>query len=470
MSYKNKYYNRSGSIGFNRSYSSGYSKTYGYSTSYKRDREDSYSDWNWGSFGSYFYDEDDDKDLYIKSHEGYFTPKTIDVERAIDWKNNTKKNRDLIKEMSRFFYYKMLDDKSYFDEKFNDLSKLDESAVEMFKAKESFYNDLWDKYVPGFSPMEKAMSIYRGMQKLSGNNAKEFSAEDMGDLQGLIDFDDEIYKDADYNELLDTNHFSKKYRFEILDLLSLVKNLGSEFKVQKEVEEKLVANSSIIAKKIMRDYSQMHNIELYQRLMPTFNLKLLTKDLIVNVPVERTEHKQKIIILLDYSGSMNTPEKQKWVVAVLIDRLRYAMREEAEVFFSYFLHDVSYMHFHHIYNKQTALDFWAKFSTAPNGGDTRAGVMVEKIGKEIENKKFFNLKDVDLSEEKPEILILSDGQDSVKTKEFTYKTNALSIIDGPNQELQSLCLDNGGKYVYIDFYNINTVNKQGTQTIKHKKV
>ena len=62
---------------------------------------------------------------------------------------------------------------------------------------------------------------------------------------------------------------------------------------------------------------------MYQKLFPNFQSKLLTKDLVVNVPVERTEKKQKIIIILDFSGSMDDREKQDWVNALLIDRFRY---------------------------------------------------------------------------------------------------------------------------------------------------
>jgi uncharacterized protein with von Willebrand factor type A (vWA) domain len=48
--------------------------------------------------------------------------------------------------------------------------------------------------------------------------------------------------------------------------------------------------------------------------------------------VQIGEKKQKIIILLDYSGSMNNTPKQIWVNAILIDRFRYVI-QGAEVFF-----------------------------------------------------------------------------------------------------------------------------------------
>jgi len=129
----------------------------------------------------------------------------------------------------------------------------------------------------------------------------------------------------------------------------------------------------------------------------------------VNVPVDRKEQIQKIIILLDYSGSMCEEQKQIWVNAILIDRFKYVMRGEAEVFFSYFVHDPEQLHFQHIKNREDVINFWQTFSNSPNGGGTKVGDMVEHVAKEIADRKLHNLN-VDLSEEKPEILIINDGR------------------------------------------------------------
>lgn len=64
------------------------------------------------------------------------------------------------------------------------------------------------------------------------------------------------------------------------------------------------------------------------------------------------------------------------------------------------------------------------------------------------NKKLFNL-DIDLSHEKPEILIICDGNDSVKTN-VNWKTNAIALSQD-NKELEMLCKDSGGKYVSIPY-------------------
>ena len=63
------------------------------------------------------------------------------------------------------------------------------------------------------------------------------------------------------------------------------------------------------------------------------------------------------------------------------------IKEECEIFFSYFLQDVSEFRFHHVFNRESALKFWKSFSTRPNGGDTAVGSIITSIKNEIQNKK-----------------------------------------------------------------------------------
>jgi uncharacterized protein with von Willebrand factor type A (vWA) domain len=215
-----------------------------------------------------------------------------------------------------------------------------------------------------------------------------------------------------------------------------------------EIDEKIVSNSDIYAKKMMRDYAQIAQVDLYQKLFPNFPVKLLTKDLVVNVPVDRKEQKQKIIIILDFSGSMDEEFKQDWVNAILIDRFKYVMKGEAEVFFSYFIHNPEQMHFQHIHDRDSVIKFWQTFSNEPNGGTTEVGQMVERIADEVKRKRLMNL-DIDLSEEKPEILVINDGQDSIGTNEFPYKVNAICLGE-TNKQLRELCIATKGKQVDVD--------------------
>lgn len=463
MSYYNDWYgnNRGGKSSSNRSagfkygsyyeddyyggsnyYGNNYGSSYGYGGSYN---------WNWGTFGYSSLVEDVDDDLYIKAHESYFTPKDTEISKKLTRGNDTKQNRKLIKEFSRFFYHKMIGEKDYFDEKYSDESSLSESELEQLSAKKQTYDELWEKFIPGYSPLEQALSFFNELER-NKPDGEELDAERIKELmdKDTFGFNQEVYMDPIINELLDMNEKAKDNKIQIMNFISLIKNFGSEFKVEKEIEEKIVANSNIISKKIMRDYSQISMVDMYQKLLPNYKAKMLTKDLVVNVPVDKTEHKQKIIILLDYSGSMWDEMKQKWVLAIMIDRLRYVIKGEAEIYFSYFVNDPKHLDFHHIHDKRSAIEFWQQFSTEPNGGDTRLGDMINYINDEINvHHRLHNLS-IDLSSEKPEVLAINDGQDSIKTDQFVYKTNAISLIDAANTELKDLCLKNNGKYVFVE--------------------
>jgi translation initiation factor 2 beta subunit (eIF-2beta)/eIF-5 len=382
-------------------------------SSYYYDDEDDYygsynsEKWNWGSYNTGFTTEDEDDSLFIKPHESYSTPKNYDIEAKLNFKANTKNNRDLIKEMARFFYYKLLEEKEYFHDKYADPDTLDEKDKGIYDHKKSYYDDLWDKEIPGYSPLEKALFVFSQVQDKVGPDKGTVTPKEMEQVIKTIKVNMEDYNDPVLNELLELNEFSKKKKFNILNKISMIKNLGSEFKIQKEIEERIVPNSQVIVKKLMRDFSQVYSADLYQRLMPDFPVKLLTKNLVVNVPIDRTEHKQKIIVLVDFSGSMADESKQEWVNALMIDRLRYCIKEEAELYFSYFVHRTSDLMFTHIHNRETAIKFWAGFSNHPNGGTTAIGTMVNYVKDQIDKKRLHNLN-VDLSEEMPEILIVND--------------------------------------------------------------
>ncbi len=169
--------------------------------------------------------------------------------------------------------------------------------------------------------------------------------------------------------------------------------------------------------------------------------------------------------MLDFSGSMDEDEKQIWVNAILIDRFRYVMKGEAEVFFSYFIHDNKDLKFQHIKDREDVIKFWQTFSNDPNGGTTAIGELVEYVAKQVtEEKKLHNL-DIDLSEEKPEILIINDGQDRVHSEKFPYKVNAISLIEFSDQ-LKDLCVATNGKQVKVEYGDVVTAySKQGEQII-----
>jgi uncharacterized protein with von Willebrand factor type A (vWA) domain len=416
----------------------------------------------WGSFSFSWGNEDNNDDLFVKDPVNYLTPTTSEIRKKVHAPKQT--SVDTIKELARVCYFKMIDEKDYVAEQFID------SEDSEHQQRKALYDSIFDQFIPGFTPLEQAISIYlkmKGGKEYDEDGNKRDNDDDELDMKKGLDFDRQLYSDPHINEQLDLNDLSRDRKMEIMNHLSLVGQFGSEFKVEKEISEKIVANSDEYATMIMRDYSQIHMMNLCQKVYPNFRSKFLTKDLTVSVPVDRKEQIQKIIIILDYSGSMGYDQKQIWVNAILIDRFKYVMKGEAEVFFSYFVDSVEDLQFQHIKDRDDVIAFWQTFSNDPNGGNTEVGDMVEHISNEITRGTLCNL-DVNLSEERPEILVINDGQDSIGTDKFPYKVNAVSLMSFSN-ELKDLCLNTGGKQIevteedYVFTYSVEA----GKQELKY---
>jgi uncharacterized protein with von Willebrand factor type A (vWA) domain len=163
--------------------------------------------------------------------------------------------------------------------------------------------------------------------------------------------------------------------------------------------------------------------------------------------MDKTELKQKIIVCLDFSGSMCDEFKQEWVVSIIMDRLKYVYKEECEIFFTLYLkHLVGSIQY--INNKESALNFIRGFSTRPNGGNTNIGNVVQELDTKIARG---TLGGIDLKGEKPEILIIADGQDH--PGEITkYKTNIITIVQY-NEKMKNFALSTGGLYANINLSN-----------------
>lgn len=442
------------------SYRNGYSSKYG---------KYSYGGSSWGFWNSWGAIEEDNSHLIVREPENYTTPTTVDI-RAKTTTAWQVSHMDQIKELARICYFKMISDKNYFVEKYQDFDNLpDELKAEVANKKE-FYDAIFDNFIPGFTPLEQAINIFNRMSN-QANGEVDKSKLDMSMDENTLVFDRELYSDPNINDQLELNKLSQKYKIDILNHLSVIGDLGQQFKVEKEVEEKIVSNSDTLVPKMMRDYAQIANIQLYQKMFPNFAAKLMTKDLVVTIPVDRKEKKQKIIIILDYSGSMDDTAKQIWVNALLIDRFKYVMKEEAEVFFSYFVSSTKTMEFTHLKDRNDVLNFWAKFSNHPDGGTTRVGSMVQYINTEIHTYHKLHNLNIDLSKENPEILVINDGQDHIDSDSFPHKVNAVCVEDH-NQQLQDLCLETEGKYVHVDIYGmwnkkntITTYSKEGKQIL-----
>lgn len=393
-----------------------------------------WSAFNWNTY--YSKSKDDDTNLFAKEPESYITPTNEQIAKEV--KVYMDESYILIKEAARVCYFKMLDDKDY-------INPNCQISSDEYQRKKDLYDSIYETYLPGTNPLEQAIAVYWQVTD------KEARANRVKDSQRrsshTVDFKREDYADPTINHQLEDNYLSRRYKLDILNKISILGDLGNQFKVEKEVGEYEVPFSDVNKTRLMKNYEELDRIDLYQRAFPNFDLKFYTKDLFVTVPVSNTERKQKIIILLDFSGSMSELEKQQWVNAILVDRFRYVIKGEAEIFFSFFVSSTSELRFHHIATAEDVNQFWKEFSNDPNGNTTNIGRIVDYVAKEVAKGKLHNLK-IDLSQDRPEILIINDGQDSVDQERFNYKVNAISLMEF-SDELKDLCLATTGKQVQI---------------------
>ena len=417
-----------------------------------------WSNWSYGSFLNYG-NSDDNSNLMVKEPENYLTPTNVQINAKCNYW--TGKDIKLVKELARVCYFKMIGDKDYLSEDYAS-ENCGSINPDTWREKKDIFDNVYETYIPGFTPLEQAVNFqHRLKDEESHRNRKSAGQKNKS---RKIEFKRSDYADHILNDQLDKNRLNKNNKMDILNKISIIGDLGTQFKVEKGMGEVEAANSDIFRKRMMKSYDQIRLIEMYQRMLPTYKMKFLTRDLIVNVPVQISEKKQKIIFLLDQSGSMNDYVKQAWVNALLVDRFRYVIKGEAEVFFSFFTSSNSGLGFQHIKDQASVDRFWKSFSNTPGGSLTNIGKIVTHIASEIKNKRLCNL-DVDLSNELPEILIVNDGQDHVGYDSLPYKVNAISLVDF-SEELKRLCIATGGKQVKITEDNrIVAYSSEGTEII-----
>jgi hypothetical protein len=418
---------------------------------------------------------------YIKSAPAYTTPNNSRINYKLgNYDLETKANRDFIKESSRFFYHKMMEEDEWVNEKYTDVELIeDETEKANVIKKKAIYDSIDTTTIPGFTPLDQAIFLFYSLleedQQVNGGansgNVCNMATSQMVQKIGAINMTDSMLYDPILEEFENTPQppnapkpFKGNY-LKTLNKLALIENLGSEFKVEKEVEEKISIIGDIPAVRKMNSYSQVVDADLYQFGMPDFNLKFAQKDLMCNLKVEKTDHKQKIICMIDSSSSMTEGLKHEWLATILLDRLRYAAKEEAELFILTYRGTVEKSW--HVFDKKSAMSFWRTYDYYTASCTTEVGKCINYVDEQVKSGDFMGMG-VDLSQENPEILVIGDGNDGID-KSFEYKTNTITLMDRINKDLKKLCLKTGGKYIHLDDEGMQEFTKNGTKIRKFKR-
>lgn len=413
---------------------------------------------SYGSYGSYYDSESFNYSKWITPYtpedypehtlaterpDKYEIPSRNEIFKRLSQKGifSSTKNETFVVDCSRYVYNSVVGKTRIFKTCYSDDRQLKMQTI---------LTEEYPKYASRLvgSPLNRATDFLKFILDSDIATGEGMSVVDKVD-KSTISRLGEIYRDTDIQELVGERVYPATWDSKVFTNLSLIDSFGEEFSVDKQVKDEITANSEVTKAMRIREYSQLSMLKMYQTLLPHYKAKLYAKDLIIDAKLKRTEVKQKIIILLDFSGSMKDPGKQPWVAAIMINRLKEVMAGKAEIYFSYFLSKKTFLNFHHCYDKESALKLWKKFDFKPSGGTTLVGDMVSYIHSELEYKRLHNIPKVDFEDRAPEILVINDGNDSIKSNEFPHKTNAVTIHVN-NKELEDLCKKTSGKYIHID--------------------
>ena len=170
---------------------------------------------------------------------------------------------------------------------------------------------------------------------------------------------------------------------------------------------------------------------------PAFDYKLATKALYHKEGFVIHEEKQILMMLIDDSGSMRTPQKLAWRNAILLNRCEAVAEGKAELIL-YFYENSRYER-QHVKTPEEAKKLVKKvLAHSPGGGSTDIESALEASIKEIHAMHGY----------KPDIMIVLDGQDHFTDMDNKGVTVHAVIIGTEHKELEKFCRKTGGMFLY----------------------
>ena len=222
------------------------------------------------------------------------------------------------------------------------------------------------------------------------------------------------------NDILDYKNLKDK-ELEFIRKLSVIESRG-KLKASKFVPKE---NTDM-----MNEYSQVSKLRnKTEMLMPTFDYKFATKNLIVKRNTYPT--KQALCLMIDDSGSMHEVYKMEWVKAILWNRAVESEKKNIDLYVALF--EGSVYEFTKINNLDEAKKFYKKISFG--GGGTN----IQKCATFLMNK--FKKENINA-----QVVVINDGQDYVHPSwEPSQELHAIMLGNG-NDDLQTVIKKKDGHF------------------------
>lgn len=250
-------------------------------------------------------------------------------------------------------------------------------------------------------------------------------------LRHMSDFEKEAL------ELNNKNHFEQivdlaKYHKEFTKISLKLKTFG---RITVKAKRTKIKDPYSRKKRYMQinDVSKAYKVPKSSMLDPSFEYKLISKQLMYKEGYQVEAEKQILMMLLDDSGSMSTPQKIAWRNAVLLNRCEAVAKGEAELIF--YRYETDRYGRTHVKTKEEAMALFNNIKKhIPGGGGTNIeGVLRDSI-EEISKMNGY----------KPDIIIVMDGQDHFTDMDNKGTIVHSIIIGSEHKHMEKFCKKTGG--------------------------
>lgn len=301
---------------------------------------------------------------------------------------------------------------------------------------------------PGNTPMEKALSAVYLMQNSQEDDSNpESMNEGLKLFNDLSENDKELLgleKDPNVAEVEQVLQFVNQFK-EIIKISRTLDKLSTlhVFRLSEPVPD---PEGNEVRYRPMADLNEMARMPAGEWALPeSYRLhRHITGQTQIREHVVRVEKKQLIYLLVDGSGSMGCDRRAPKATAVLYNRVKAVFNGDAEVYFRFF--EDRPLEEYHLDTKEKAKAAMQKILQAefPGGGtsiDTAVKAAVKRIQEIMEER----------STHRPEIVIVSDGEDRIcsKPKDLEQIRVHSFTCDGSNPQLNQLALSTGGVGIYL---------------------
>lgn len=260
----------------------------------------------------------------------------------------------------------------------------------------------------------------------------------MEKLKITSDFEKEALELNTVNTLHQVVKLSQKANYLMTKISLKLKHFG---KIQVARKRTHITDNHSRKKRYMKltDVNKILKVNKIKYLDPAFEYKLATNQLLYKEGFKTEEEKQLLMMLIDDSGSMNTPLKVAWRNAVLLNRCEAVANGDAELIVYRFERGLYGRT--HLKTKEEAMSFYrTMLKHSPHGGTTDIEGCLKKCITEIESMHGFN----------PDIMIVLDGQDHFDDMDNKgVKVHAV-IIGTQHASLEKFCKKTGGMFLYED--------------------